>query len=50
MSEDEPEIICPTCSGAMKLVMTTPKLGGLPELLTFECVRCGDIRTLEKEE
>jgi len=33
--------ICPNCGRAMKLARVTPRLGGLPELQTFECRPCG---------
>ena len=33
--------ICPNCGRAMKLARITPRVGGLPELQTFECRPCG---------
>jgi hypothetical protein len=32
---------CPKCSNPMRLARVTPRFGGLPELRTFECRRCG---------
>jgi hypothetical protein len=33
--------LCPSCTQPMRLVPRTPRLGGLPELMTFECESCG---------
>jgi hypothetical protein len=33
--------LCPSCTQPMRLVPRTPRLGGLPELMTFECEPCG---------
>jgi hypothetical protein len=32
---------CPNCAQLMRLVRRTPRFGGLSELFTFECARCG---------
>ena len=40
---------CPSCGKAMRLARTIPKLGGLPELHTFECRPCGVSETTEAE-
>ena len=32
---------CPSCGRLMKLARITPRVGGLPELQTFECRPCG---------
>jgi hypothetical protein len=32
---------CASCAQPMKLVRRTPRFGGLPELITFECRACG---------
>lgn len=32
---------CPHCGQPMRLMRTVPRLGGLPELRTFECRPCG---------
>ena len=31
---------CPSCGAAMRLVRSIPKIGGLPELESFECRAC----------
>jgi len=36
---------CMSCGQPMKLVRVTPRLGGLPELQTFECRPCGSVVT-----
>jgi hypothetical protein len=41
---------CPHCSGAMALVRVLPKLGGLPELRTYQCVECKEVLTVEGGE
>ncbi len=40
---------CPSCGETMQLARTLPKLGGLPELYTFECRSCGVSETIEAE-
>lgn len=56
MPEDEPppqhedERECSLCGALTKLVRRVPKVGGLPELLTFECGACGDVVTVEESE
>jgi transposase-like protein len=32
--------VCPKCARAMRLAKTTPRLGGLPELRTYQCKEC----------
>jgi DNA-directed RNA polymerase subunit M/transcription elongation factor TFIIS len=32
--------LCPNCGRQMILVRVTPRLGGLPELRSYECLRC----------
>jgi transposase-like protein len=32
--------LCPNCRRQMILVRVTPRLGGLPELRSYECLRC----------
>jgi transposase-like protein len=32
--------MCPNCGRPMKLARVTPRLGGLPELQSFECRPC----------
>ena len=52
MSESDSEAIvvaCPSCGGTMKLAKVPPKLGDLPELLTFQCLNCNEVMTIEDE-
>jgi hypothetical protein len=37
--------LCAECGGRTRPVRYTPKLSGLPELVTFECADCGNIET-----
>ena len=37
------------CGHGMKLVRIIPKLGGLPELATFQCPNCEEVTTIENE-
>jgi hypothetical protein len=32
--------LCPRCTQPMRLVRGTPRFGGSPELVTFECESC----------
>jgi hypothetical protein len=32
---------CPSCGAPMRLARSIPKIGGLPELQTFDCRACG---------
>jgi len=36
-----PTPCCPSCGAVMRFVRSIPKIGGLPELQTFECRACG---------
>jgi transposase-like protein len=36
---------CPNCYQPMKLARVTPRVGGLPELQSFECRPCGVVLT-----
>jgi len=45
---DEELMLCDICGLPMALVRVTPKLGVLPELRTFQCTKCGDVRTKER--
>jgi hypothetical protein len=38
--------ICPTCGGLMTLARVDPRLGKLPELRTYTCTACPDLRTI----
>lgn len=42
---DDPTPCCSRCGGEMRPYRLTPKLGGLPELVTYECIVCGDVVT-----
>jgi hypothetical protein len=41
---------CDFCGEQMTFMETTPKIGMLPELQTFICTECGDVRAIEIEE
>jgi hypothetical protein len=45
--KDDPPVVrpCPSCGKAMTLVPTAPRLGGLPELRSFQCWACGNVHT-----
>jgi transposase-like protein len=36
-----PAPCCPSCGAAMRPVRSIPRIGGLPELQSFECRACG---------
>ena len=36
---------CPNCTKPMVLARSWPRLGGLPEMKTFECKRCSIVFT-----
>jgi hypothetical protein len=38
---------CPGCAGRMLFTRSIPRVGGVPELLIFECRRCGVFYTEE---
>jgi transposase-like protein len=40
---------CPNCGRPMTLARTTPRVGGLPELQTFECRVCRVMLTVAVE-
>jgi hypothetical protein len=42
--------LCPMCARVMKLSRTMPRVGGLPELQTFECRPCAVVFTEPVEE
>lgn len=48
--EDDPPISCKLCGATMMFVQSTPKVGPFPELLTFLCKECGDVRTVEEND
>jgi hypothetical protein len=35
-----PTPCCPSCGAVMRYMRSVPKIGGLPELQTFECRAC----------
>src|ERR1035441_2349712 len=39
---------CPTCGKPMTLAQIAPKVASFPELHTFRCHACGDVRTVEQ--
>ena len=41
---------CPNCGQPMKLARVTPRVGGLPELQTFECRPCSVVLTEAVED
>ena len=53
MSENQEDVggpPCEICGELMTFVRATPKLGALPALETFVCIKCGDVRAIEIEE
>src|SRR5665647_853658 len=40
---------CLTCGKLMTLAHIVPKVASFPELHTFRCRACGDVRTIEQE-
>jgi len=38
---------CPACASLMVLERVAPKLGPLPELRTYKCLKCGKTVALE---
>lgn len=46
----QPTLMCPRCGKPMRLARTIPRLGALPELLTFECKLCAEVITREEED
>lgn len=47
VEDDVPTRNCELCGAEMALVQTTPKVGGLPELHSYHCKRCGHAKTEE---
>jgi hypothetical protein len=41
--------MCPICLGAMTLRSTIPQAHIFPELRTYQCADCGNLRTVEDE-
>lgn len=44
-TSDDSSPCCSRCGGEMRPYRLTPKLGGLPELVTYVCIVCGDVVT-----
>ena len=42
--------LCDTCGELMTFMRAAPKVGALPALETFSCIKCGDVRAIEVEE
>jgi hypothetical protein len=51
MSEGESSeiYICPACGGRMKIAEVTPRASSLPRLLTFQCLDCKEVITIEDD-
>ena len=53
MSENQEDVggpPCEICGEPMTFLRATPKVGALPELQSFICTECGDVRAIEIEE
>jgi hypothetical protein len=37
----KPDRTCPTCCKPMRFARSTPGIGALPELKTYDCKECG---------
>ncbi len=48
-AEDDGQTYCPSCNVAMVLERVAPKLGPLPELRTYKCLKCGNVVSYEIE-
>ena len=46
MESQSPDLpFCPGCAAPMALARTWPRVGGLPEMHTFQCERCNVVFT-----
>lgn len=45
----KPEPKCVICTEAMKLKSVIPRAHTFPELRTYQCVGCGNLRTVEDD-
>jgi hypothetical protein len=45
----QPKPQCAICTDAMTLKSTIPRAHIFPELRTYQCVGCGNLRTVEDE-
>ena len=50
MEDDGDTVQRNLCGATMRLVRKLPRLGGLPELRTFQCDACGNVDTIEWED
>lgn len=50
MEADDVSVPCDLCGASMMLMQKAPKVGPFPELLTFRCAECGDVRTIEEDD
>src|ERR1700730_9369643 len=41
--------VCPACGGRMKIAGATPRASDLPSLLTFQCLDCNEVITIEDD-
>ena len=41
--------VCPACGGRMKIAGVPPRASGLPRLLTFQCLDCKEVITIEDD-
>ena len=41
--------VCPVCGGRMKIAGVTPRASDLPNLLTFQCLDCNEVITIEDD-
>jgi DNA-directed RNA polymerase subunit RPC12/RpoP len=42
---ERPLPVCPVCGERMLLVRSVPKLGRLPELVSYRCATCNHVQT-----
>ena len=48
-NNDDKQLNCPSCKVVMVLERVAPKLGPLPELRTYKCLKCGKLVSYEIE-
>jgi hypothetical protein len=48
-NSDDRQMYCPSCNVVMVLERVAPKLGPLPELRTYKCLKCGNVVSCEIE-
>jgi hypothetical protein len=49
-NNDDKQLNCPSCKVVMVLERVAPKLGPLPELRTYKCLKCGKLVSYEIEQ